>query len=267
VRELLPKVSVIIPTKNRFELLYRAIESVLAQTYQNWELIIVIDSKSQIELQTILNYCRKLDPTCVLSHENTALFKISRTTSVHVMQNKTFSPEGDSLKEIYSAASARNFGIYHSSGRFVAFLDSDDTWSPSKLEIQVNFMRESGLWVSHSDYLLKKAGLPEPEYISTAQMTGRKVSQRIAFRECTIATPTVMYDRLNFSHLTELFPPQLDLNEDTVAWLRLAAYSKENWGHLAKPLTTVYSIRILQGTKSLAKKAWRYCSAKLAICV
>lgn len=102
-----PKVSIIIPTYNRASLLQEAIDSVFNQTYTNWELIIVDDA----------------------SEDNTErVVKAISDSRVHYIrhsQNK-------------GGADARNTGIDNSQGDYVAFLDSDDLWEPTKLETQLD---------------------------------------------------------------------------------------------------------------------------------
>jgi glycosyltransferase involved in cell wall biosynthesis len=102
-----PLVSIIIPTFNRAEVLSKAIESVLHQTYTNTE-IIIVDDGSTDNTQQILN--RFNNRILVFSQENKG------------------------------ASAARNRGIQQSRGDIIAFLDSDDLWSPIKLERQVKLL-------------------------------------------------------------------------------------------------------------------------------
>jgi len=102
-----PLVSVIIPTYNRAPLLPRAIDSVLAQTYENVE-IGVVDDGSRDHTQAVLGgYCDRVRPI--------------RT-------------------ENRGASHARNVGMRASIGKYIAFLDSDDSYYPYKLSLQVDFM-------------------------------------------------------------------------------------------------------------------------------
>ena len=99
------EVSIIIPTKNRPQLLNRAINSVINQTYQNWELLIINDSESEV----LINF----------SDSRIQLAKNS---------NKP------------GANGARNTGINLATGRYIAYLDDDDTWESGKLLKQVKIM-------------------------------------------------------------------------------------------------------------------------------
>ncbi|MCK5508758.1 MAG: glycosyltransferase family 2 protein, partial [Desulfobacterales bacterium] len=101
-----PLVSVIIPTYNRGWILKETLNSVLAQDFTNFELI-VVDDGSTDNTQDILN---------------------SYKENIIVLQQNN-----------KGVSAARNMGITSASGRFIAFLDSDDLWLPKKLSIQVDF--------------------------------------------------------------------------------------------------------------------------------
>jgi glycosyltransferase involved in cell wall biosynthesis len=105
------KVSVIIPTYNRAEKVCRAISSVLSQTYEDFELI-VIDDGSDDHTREFLSRFR----------DNIVLINHSQNMGV---------------------SAARNSGIAKAVGEFIAFLDSDDQWMPEKLEVQIDFFREN----------------------------------------------------------------------------------------------------------------------------
>lgn len=116
------KVSIITSTYNNAHFISQAIESVLAQTYDNWEMIIVDDGSSDGTEDVVKR------------------FKDSR---IHYF----------SLKHSGTPAISRNIGIRHSSGEFIAFLDADDLWPPQKLEKQVAFLR-SKLYLFEKEYCL-----------------------------------------------------------------------------------------------------------------
>lgn len=106
-----PRVSIIIPTANRLNMLRRALRSVFSQSYQNFEIIVVDDGPA--------NNCKMLfNEFC---DERLRYYHRGRTEGV---------------------ASARNFGIKVSSGEFIAFLDDDDEWLPTKLEKQVRLLQK-----------------------------------------------------------------------------------------------------------------------------
>ena len=101
-----PRVSVIIPTYNREHMVIEAIQSVLNQTFQDFELIVVDDGSTDDTSVKMLPY------TACLTY--------------HIQKNR-------------GVAAARNAGIRLSKGEFICFLDSDDLWEPTKLETQVHF--------------------------------------------------------------------------------------------------------------------------------
>lgn len=103
----MPKVSVVIPTHNRPEMLKKAIESVLAQTYQDFEIIVVDDGLEQ----RAESVTRAFNNSCVK----------------YIQHNKE---RGGGV--------ARNTGIKNSTSEFIAFLDDDDEWLPEKLEFQMD---------------------------------------------------------------------------------------------------------------------------------
>jgi len=112
-----PKVSIVIPTYNRAQLLSRAIRSVLDQTYQNFELI-VVDDGSKDDIEKIID---------TFNDDRIKYFRHSVNLG---------------------GSTARNTGIKNSCGEYIAFLDSDDEWLDKKLELQVHAMqsRPSDIW-------------------------------------------------------------------------------------------------------------------------
>ena len=106
----MPEVSVIIPTFNYGRFLEQAIQSVLGQTFQDFELIVVDDGSTDDTREVLARFESDRRVRC--------LFQANR---------------GD--------AAARNTGILNAGGRYVAFLDSDDYWMPEKLERQLGIMR------------------------------------------------------------------------------------------------------------------------------
>ena len=120
------KVSVIIPTYNRADLLTMTVDSVLAQTYKNYEIIIVDDGSTDHTKEIIKPY-------------------LSKSNIRYIYQ------------ENRKQAAARNNGIRNSAGEFISFLDSDDLWRPEKLELQVKVLEEHpevGLVYSNQSLML-----------------------------------------------------------------------------------------------------------------
>ena len=111
-------VSVIIPTYNRADLVGRAIQSVLDQTYQNYE-IIVVDDDSQDNTREVVER-----------------FTDKRVRYIHLEKNM-------------GAGAARNKGIKASRGKYIGFQDSDDEWLPEKLRKQINILDSSASTVGY----------------------------------------------------------------------------------------------------------------------
>lgn len=126
-----PLISVITPTYNRAHLISRAIESVINQTYTNWELIIVDDGSSD-NLLEVINIYQKKD---------------NRVKYIKNIENK-------------GANYCRNIGILNSKGKYINFLDSDDILLKDKFKLQIeSFKKEPKLDMVISDYLIRQDGL------------------------------------------------------------------------------------------------------------
>jgi glycosyltransferase involved in cell wall biosynthesis len=153
---LSPKVSVIIPTYNRSELVERAVKSVLCQTYTDYEIIVVDDGST--------------DDT---------RFNLQSYPVRYIRQNNS------------GSASARNRGIRESKGKYIAFLDSDDWFLPDKLARQVEVMEGNPDCVlSHTSYY--RCG-QHWKVINSGAFTGNVWPQILI--NCPIAVPTVMVRR------------------------------------------------------------------------
>lgn len=122
------KVSVVIPTYNRFKYLLNTIKSVKEQTYSNIEIIVVNDRSTQNEYYS---YDWEKDDIKI----------------IHLEKNS---------KDIFGYACAgyvRNNGIEFASGKYIAFCDDDDIWFPNKIELQINSIKETGCKMSSTDGL------------------------------------------------------------------------------------------------------------------
>lgn len=175
-------VSVIMPSYNTGEYIAASIESVLAQTYPNWELLIVDDCSTDSTVEVIRRY---QDPRIIL------------------LKNKTNS----------GAALSRNYGLREAKGRWIAFLDSDDTWEPAKLEKQLRFMQENGYAFTFTDYRICLNGEWMP-YINTGPDV---VNKRKMYNYCYFSTITVMYDR---SVIGLIQIADIRKNNDYAMWLQ-----------------------------------------------
>ena len=116
-------VSIITPCYNSSKFIEDCINSVLAQTYTNWEMIIVDDLSEDNSKEKII----------VLSQNDTRIKTIF-------------------LDKNIGAAEARNIAISKAKGKYIAFLDSDDLWMPTKLEDQIYFMQKKDIAFSYTTY-------------------------------------------------------------------------------------------------------------------
>jgi glycosyltransferase involved in cell wall biosynthesis len=118
-----PLVSVITPSYNSANYIEECVESVLSQTYQNWEMVIIDDLSTDDSIHVIEKFCE-------------------RDSRIRLIR-----------QEINTGpAKARNLGIEAAKGDFIAFLDSDDIWLPHKLEKQISFMLQNDLTLTYSSY-------------------------------------------------------------------------------------------------------------------
>ena len=122
-------VSIIMPSYNTAEYIDNSIKSVLAQTYENWELIIVDD--------------------CSTDHTDAVVFPHLADKRIRYLQNEQNS----------GAAVSRNRALREAKGKWIAFLDSDDLWEPEKLERQLEFMIANGYKFSYTDYRIQLNGV------------------------------------------------------------------------------------------------------------
>ena len=178
-------ISIIIPYYKKRNYILRAINSVLSQSYSNYEVIIVYNDRDTQDLY----YLREIEK-----------------------KDKRIKVIKDSAK--LGAGYSRNVGIKKSKGQFIAFLDSDDEWKKNKLQIQLNFMNKNSCLMSHTSY----------EIINNKnKVIGyRKAKKNLLYvdllKSCDIGLSTVM---LNKRILFNQKFPNIKTKEDYVLWLKL----------------------------------------------
>ena len=118
-----PLVSVVMPAYNASRFITEAVNSVLAQSYQNWELLIVNDASPDNTLEIARNLA-------------------DQDSRIHVIDQ----PQNGGV------AKARNTALEIAKGKYIAFLDSDDIWSADKLDLQVSLMESEGVTVCYGAY-------------------------------------------------------------------------------------------------------------------
>lgn len=183
-----PQVSVVAPTFNRHEVLPRALDAVLAQSFSDWELIVVDDG----------------------STDGTAEMVERDYPSVRLLR-----------QENRGVSAARNAGIAQARGEWVAFIDSDDAWLPEKLERQMKALEaEPDHRLCHTDEIWIRAGQrvnPAEKYAKA----GGFIYQR-CLPLCVISPSSVVMRR---DLLQEMggFDETFEVCEDYDLWLRVTA--------------------------------------------
>jgi glycosyltransferase involved in cell wall biosynthesis len=188
-----PKVSIVIPTYNRADFLPKTIQSVLNQTYQDWEMIIVDDGSTDKTEEIVKGY---------------------KESGIRYIVHKSN----------LGISAARNTGIKKSKGKYIALLDSDDEWFPEKLSCQMKIFQEKdskcGV-VCTSGYMVKGSKL-----ICTREIPADldNFYERFLF-ENFIWVSSVLVKKECFEK-AGLFDENLKSCEDWDMWIRIAKYYK-----------------------------------------
>ena len=230
----IPKVSVIIPTHNRSYLLSKAIQSVLSQSFHDFE-IIVVDDASQDNTAQIVN-----------------VFSDKRIRYIRHRVNK-----GDCC--------SRNNGINNTNGEYIAFLDDDDEWFPEKLSMQVSILDNSPLKVGavHTGSIAVDIANCNELYTRIATMRGN-IFQHLLRYEDTVTTSSVLLRKICFEKVG-LFDESIAYCSDYDMWLRI---SKEfdfeciqtplvKYGIHKNNLGSNYSLQI-KGREAVLRKYHQY---------
>lgn len=180
-----PLVTIIMPVYNAERYMRQSVESVLAQTYQNWNLIMIDDGSTDTSLKIMQEYCKRdLRMQMILSAGN----------------------EG--------VAAARNKGIKAAAGEYIAFLDSDDLWKPQKLELQIKYMQEHHCGFVYSAYeVIDEGNVFQKNIIPYWEKVGyEKLLNTNIIACCTTV--------IKSEYVKENLMPQLK-HEDYAAWLNI----------------------------------------------
>lgn len=178
-------VSIIMPSYNTADYISESIKSVQAQTYTNWELIIVDD--------------------CSTDNTDEIVGAFLGDRRIRYLKNERNS----------GAAVSRNRALREAKGRWIAFLDSDDLWVPEKLEKQIGFMKKNGYSFSYTNY---------EEIDMAGQKTGvkitgpKKITKTGMFNYCWPGCLTVMYDaeKVGLIQIADI-----KKNNDYAMWLKV----------------------------------------------
>ena len=188
-------VSVIIPYYKKKKYIINSIKSVLNQTYENLEIIIIYDDENQNDLDFIQEIKKK-------------------DKRIFIIKNLKTMGAGDS----------RNIGINNSKGQYIAFLDADDTWQNDKLNKQINFMKSNDYKITHTSYYI----VDESQRIIGKRIARNFFRLNDLLKSCDIGTSTVILkkdlinDNVKFA--------SLKTKEDYVLWLKLLEKNAKIYG-------------------------------------
>jgi glycosyltransferase involved in cell wall biosynthesis len=186
-----PEVSVIIPAYNAAAYIGQALESAFAQTFQDFEVLVVDDGSTDETASIVASFGDRVN---YLRQDNAG------------------------------SAKARNLGIRKSRGLFIAFLDADDLWLPDKLARQVALMREQPevgmVFTKHINF--DETGATWPFRFDKRLLMEGDVARNI-FMRSGVGTPTVMVRREVFETVG-LFEESLRQGQDDNMWVRIAAH-------------------------------------------
>lgn len=179
-------VSVIMPSFKCGRFIEKSIKSVQSQTYTNWELLVVDDCSKDGTVDIV--------EELMLGDKRIRLFK-NRNNS--------------------GAAISRNKALEEAKGRWIAFLDSDDLWEPTKLEKQIGFMEENGYAFTYHEYI----EIDEQDKEIGIHVSGKKHVGRLdMFACCWPGCLSVMYDA---SKIGLIQVKDIKKNNDTAMWLKV----------------------------------------------
>lgn len=198
-------VSVIMPSWNTGKFIAESIQSVIDQTYENWELIIVDDCSTDNTDEVVAKFTDK--------------------------RIRYFKNEKNS-----GAALSRNRALREARGEWIAFLDSDDLWNPDKLEHQINFMNKHGYTLSYTEYeKIDEESKPLRIYVSGPE----KVNKHKMYNYDYIGQLTMMYSAKKFG-LIQI----KDIKKNNDYAIRLQLYKKsDTCAYLLKENLAKYRIR------------------------
>lgn len=178
-------VSIVMPSFNTADFIYKAIESVVAQTYSNWELIIIDDCSTDGTRGVVEAWNDK--------------------------RIRYFTNEAN-----VGAAESRNIAIMKARGKWIAFLDSDDLWMSDKLEKQIAFMEKNNVYFSYTNYI--EIDLDGNEL--GIRVTGpKKITTQGMYNYCWPGCLTVMYDK---DKVGVVQIANIKKNNDYAMWLKIS---------------------------------------------
>lgn len=214
------KVSVIMPSYNCEKYIAASIDSVINQTYTEWELLIVDDVSTDKTKDIIKSYIKQ-----------------DARIKLFVMEENS------------GAALCRNKAVEEASGQFIAFLDSDDIWSEEKLKLQLSFMLENNYSITCTGYQQI-----DSQGVGRTFLPKTKVDYEGILLTCPVGNSTVIY---NCENLGKIYTPNIRKRNDDALWLKML--KKEKYIYGMQDILMYYRIRpgsISSNKLSLVKYHW-----------
>ncbi|MCC5919856.1 MAG: glycosyltransferase family 2 protein [Cyclobacteriaceae bacterium] len=215
-------VSIITPLHNSAPFVTETIESVINQTYPHWEMIIVDDCSEDKGTDIVKEYAKK-------------------DRRIRLIENESN----------LGPAKTRNRAIEQSKGDYIAFLDSDDLWAPTKLAIQLEFMQSNKYAFTYTEYFkISEDGKPQG-----TQLIPNKLNYKELLKTCPIGCLTVIYDA---KQLGKVYMPIIDKRQDYALWLKILKTLP--YAHGLKEKLATYRVRKSSVSSNKLKAAgyqWR----------
>ena len=215
-------VSVIIPYYKKRNFIKETLISVTNQSYDNLEVLIIYDDTNLNDFEFLQNIAKS-------------------DNRIKIIKNKTK----------LGAGISRNLGIERSNGKYIAFLDADDTWTLDKLKSQISFMKQNNYKISHTSYYI----IDEKKKIIGQRKARNILSINDILKSCDIGLSTVVLEKNIIVHHKIKFP-KLVTKEDFVFWLMLLKknnkfYAQDkyltNWSDLKNSLSSSIIQKLMDG--------------------
>lgn len=210
-------VSIITPLYNSEKYIEETIQSVINQTYNNWEMIIVDDCSKDNGIKIVERY-QKLD-------KRIKLYKNEKNLG---------------------GAGTRNIAIEKAKGKYIAFLDSDDLWKKNKLERQISFMENNKYNFSYTKYeRIDEKG----KKLNLLSKIPQKLDYKFMLKRDPIGCLTAIYNK---ESLGKIFLPNIKINQDYALWLEILKKEKYAYGLMEN--LAFYRVRNNSLSKNKIKK-------------
>lgn len=221
-------VSIITPTYNSSKYICQTIESIINQTYENWELLVTDDCSTDNTVELVKNYIK--------SDKRIKLFI---------------------LKKNSGAGIARNNSIKQANGRYIAFCDSDDKWKPEKLARQLNFLKSNNLSFTYCSYdVISENG----DFIKTIKPP-LELSFSKMLKNNYVGCLTAVYDQ---DLLGKLYMSEIRKRQDWTLWLKILKLIDNTYGQTESLAIYRYRSKSISSNKfEMLKYTWLIYSSEL----